>query len=158
MQILPSFGLSDHNVVLLHPKVRSPKQGPSRKVITKRDTQTSRKLKLGWYLNLINWSTVDSLVNCEDKQELLINFIHNGLNYIMPIQRKKVHVNDCPWITPKFKELIRQRQIAFSSNNTERFRKFQNLVIRERKILRKTFFTSKVSQIKQAKPTVVECS
>ena len=71
----------------------------------------------------------------------------------MPIQRKKVHVNDCPWITPKFKEQIRQRQNAFSSGNTERFRKFQNLVIRERKILRKTFFTSKVSQLKQAKPS-----
>ncbi len=54
------------------------------------------------------------------------NFIHNGLNYIMPIQRKKVHVNDCPWITPKFKELIRQRQNAFSSGDTERFRKFQS--------------------------------
>ena len=67
----------------------------------------------------------------------------------MPIQRKKVHVNDYPWITPKFKELIRQRQNAFSSGDTEHFRKFRNLVNREQKILRKTFFTSKVSQSKQ---------
>jgi hypothetical protein len=50
VQILPPFGLSDHNVVLLHPKVRSPQEGPSRKVITKRDTRTSRKLELGRYL------------------------------------------------------------------------------------------------------------
>ena len=79
-------------------------------------------------------------------------FIHNGLNYYMPIQRKKVHVNDCPWITPKFKELICQRQNAFSSGDAERFRRFRNLVNRERKVLHKTFFTSKVSQLKQAKP------
>ena len=95
VQILPPFGLSDHNVVLLHPKVRSPQEGPSRKVITKRDTRTSRKLELGRYLNAINWSTID----------------------------------------------------------TERFRRFRNLVNRERKTLRKTFFTSKVSQLKQAKPS-----
>ena len=112
MKILPPFGLSDHNAVLLHPKVRSLKEGPSRKVITKRDTRTSRKLELGRYLNSINWSTVDSLVNCEDKLKLTKNFIHSGLNYIKPIQRKKVPVNDCPWITPKFEELIPQRQNA----------------------------------------------
>ena len=153
VQILPPFGLSDHNVVLLHPKVRSPQEGPSRKVITKRDTRTSRKLELGRYLNAINWSTIDSLVNCEDKLELMTNLINNGLNHIMPIQQEKVHVNDRPWITPKFKKLIRQRQNAFSSGDTERFRRFRNLVNRERKILRKTFFTSKVSQLKQAKPS-----
>ncbi len=54
VQVLPPFGLSDHNVVLLHPKVRSPKEGPRKKVITKRDTRTSRKLELGRYLNSIN--------------------------------------------------------------------------------------------------------
>ena len=90
VKILPQFGLSDHNVGLLHPKVRSPKEGPSRKVITKRDTRTSKKLELGRYLNSIKWSTVDSLLNCEDKLELMKNFIHNGLNYIMPIHRKEV--------------------------------------------------------------------
>lgn len=55
----------------------------------------------------------------------------------------------CPWSTPKFKEWIRHRQNAFISGNTVRFRKFRNLINRERKILRKIFFTSKVSQLKQ---------
>ena len=109
VEILPPFGLSDHNVVLLHPKVRSRQEGPSRKVITKRDTRISRKLELGRYLNSINWSTFDSLENCEDKLELMTNLIINGLNHIMPIERVKAHVNDCPWVTPNFKELIRHR-------------------------------------------------
>ena len=42
----------------------------------------------------------------------------------MPIERVKVHVNDCPWITPNFKELIRHRQNAFISGDTVRFLKF----------------------------------
>ena len=99
VEILPPFGLSDHNVVLLHPKVRSRQEGPSRKVITKQDTQTSRKLELGRYLNSINRSIFDSLENCEDKLELMTNLIINGLNHIMLIERVNVHVNDCPWIT-----------------------------------------------------------
>ena len=64
-----------------------------------------------------------------------------------------VHVNDCPWITPNFKELIRHRQNAFISGDIVRFRKLRNLINRERKILRKKFFTSKVSQLKQVNPS-----
>ena len=103
VEILPPCGLSDHNVVLLHPKVRPRQEGPSRKVITKRDTRISRKRELGRYLNSINWSVFDSLESCEDKLDLLTNLIINGLNHIMPIERVKVHVNDCPWITLNFK-------------------------------------------------------
>ena len=128
VEILPPFGLSDHNVVLLHPKVRSRQEDPSRKVITKWDTRISRKLELGRYVNSINWSIFDSLENCEDKLELMTNLIINGLNHIMPIERVKVHVNDCLWITPNFKELIRHRQ-----NDG----KFRNLINRERTILQK---------------------
>ena len=75
VEILPAFGQSDHNVALLHAKVRSRQEGPSGKVITKRYTRISRKLELGRYLNSINWSIVDSLENCEDKLELMTNLI-----------------------------------------------------------------------------------
>ena len=89
------------------------------------DTRISRKLELGRYLNSINWSLVNSLENCEDKLELMTNLIINGLNHIMPIERVKVHVNGCPWITPNFKELTRHRQNAFISGNTVRFPSFE---------------------------------
>ena len=85
VQILPPFGLPNHNVVLLHPKVRSRQEGPSRKVITERDTRISRKLELRRYLNSINWSIFYSIENCEDKLELMTNLIINGLYHIMPI-------------------------------------------------------------------------
>ena len=71
----------------------------------------------------------------------------------MPIERVKVHMNDCPWITPNFKKLIRHGQNDFISGDTVCFRKFRILINRERKILRKKFFTSKVSQLKQANPS-----
>ena len=161
VKILPPFGLSDHNVVLLHPKVRSRQEGPSRKVITKQDTQTSRKLELGRYLNSINRSIFDSLENCEDKLELMTNLIINGLNHIMPIvhERVKVRVNDCPWITPNFKELIRHRQNAFISGDIVRFRKFRNLINRERKILRKKILHFKGQSIQTSQSqSVVGCS
>ena len=138
---------------MLHPKVRPRQEGPSRKVITKRHTRISRKRELGRYLNSINWSIFDSLESCEDKLDLLTNLIINGLNHIMPTERVKVHVNDCPWITPNFKELIHHRQNAFISGDIVRFRKLRNLINRERKILWKKFFTSKVSQLKQVNPS-----
>ena len=53
---LPPFGFSDHNVVIICAKRRSPRVGPSRKVITRRETRTRRKAKLGRFLSAVDWS------------------------------------------------------------------------------------------------------
>ena len=58
VQILPPFGLSDHNVVIVHPTTRTPREGPSRRTLSKRDTRASRKSELGRFLASIDWSVV----------------------------------------------------------------------------------------------------
>ena len=66
LQILPPFGLSDHSFVILRPKDRCTRNGPSRKLITRRDTHMSRKMELGRYLCAIDWSPVELAVSCEE--------------------------------------------------------------------------------------------
>ena len=63
IEILPPFGLSDHNTIVIPPQGRSHKQ-PDR-VIYKRDTRPSRKKELGRYLNNVDWSILDSADTCE---------------------------------------------------------------------------------------------
>ena len=58
VQILPPFGLYDHNVVVINPKERALRDGPSRKIIARRDSRASRKNELGRYL------LFDRLVAC----------------------------------------------------------------------------------------------
>ena len=69
LQILPPFGLSEHSVVILRPKYRCTGNGPSRKLITRRDTCMSRKMELGRYLCAIDWSPVELAVSCDEKQK-----------------------------------------------------------------------------------------
>ncbi|KAK2559524.1 hypothetical protein P5673_018172, partial [Acropora cervicornis] len=52
-----------------------------------------------------------------------------------------------PWVTPEFKSLIKGRQEAFTSGD-----KTRNTVHRQRKILRRRYFESKVNRPKHSKP------
>ena len=98
---LPPFGLSDHEVVILHPKTRTSREGPSRKLISRRDTRASRKLVFGRYLRAIDWSLVDLIERSEEKLQLLTDLIKTGLDIIMPVKQSRVHVNDPPWVSPE---------------------------------------------------------
>ena len=64
LQIFPPFGLSDHSVVLLEPILKSKRATSIRRLITRRDTGSSRKCELGRYLGSIDWSVLDSDTNC----------------------------------------------------------------------------------------------
>ena len=148
----PPFGLSDHNVVILNPRNRCDKSG-SRKLVITRDMRPSRKSELGRYLTSCNWSILDHLKTCEEKLELFTDLINLGINTIMPNKRITLHVNDPPWITANFKNLIKKRQAAFSNGNIELFRYYRNRVNRERKICREKFYSSKVEHLKKSKPS-----
>ena len=107
VEMCPPFGLSDHNLIILHPKNRLP-QGSSRRSVRKRDTRYSKRNELGRYLSYCDWSILNSLTNCEGKVQLFAELIRIGLDNIMrmPLQTLKVHVNDQPWVTAEFNNLI----------------------------------------------------
>ena len=64
---LPPFGLSDHNVVIVRTKKRPSRAGPSRKLISRRDTRASRKAELGRFFSAVDWSILDSAPNIDDR-------------------------------------------------------------------------------------------
>ena len=110
VEILPPFGLSDRNVVVLRPKARvNPRAGASRKPIARRDTRDSKKRELGRYFKSIDWSVLES-ANSKDQTRLFEDLVDIGLDIIMPIKYSKLHVNDPPCVTPEFKSLIKRRQ------------------------------------------------
>ena len=111
VQSFPSFGLSDHSVLLLQPKSRTA-WSCSRRFVTWRDTRLSRRLELGRYLSSIDWSVVDSITGCENKLLLFEDLVKNGVDILMPLKSGKLYVNDAPWVTPEFKSLIKQHQKA----------------------------------------------
>lgn len=148
----PPFGLSDHNVIMLHPRKR-PSQAISRRTVRKRDTRRSKTYELCRYLSSCDWSFLDSPMNCENQVQLFVELVRIGLDNIMPLKTTKLHVNDPPWFTPELKKLIKLRQRAFQTDDKELFRLYRNRVNRERKTCRANFFSSKVQHLKETKPS-----
>ena len=153
VQTLPPFGLSDHSVVIVHPKARPTKLGRSRRSVSRRDLCASRETEIGRYLSNIHWSLVEDAKICEDKLKLLTDIITTSLDNIMPVKQFKVHTDDPSWITAEFKALIKRRQKAFAKGDNEKFRHLQNAVNRERKSLRGKYYASKVNNLKDTKPS-----
>ena len=69
----------------------------------------------------------------------------------MPLKSAKPHVNDAPWVTAEFKNLIKLLQRANAHGDQDRFRHLRNLVNRERKVLRSRYYTSRVLNLKNIK-------
>ena len=64
-----------------------------------------------------------------------------------------IHSRDPPSVNPALKDLIRRWQRALAENNQPMFRFLWNRVNRERKFCRQRYYDSKVSQLKECKPS-----
>ena len=152
VQTFPPFGMSDHNVVLVRPKARPKGNGCSMRTTARRDTRPSRKLELGRYLSSIDWSPVNG-DDCEARLSMFVDIIQIGMDHIMLVKHVKTHVNDAPWITAQFKNLIKLRQEAFNKGDKDAFSRYCNIVNPKRKSLHGKYFASKVDHLKSTKPS-----
>ena len=57
--------------------------------------------------------------------------LNTGIDLYLPTKTVKIHQTDKPWITPLMKKLISQRQAAFATGNTLKWRELRNRVKRE---------------------------
>ena len=94
-----------------------------------------------------------ALETCAEKVSLLEQIITTGLDRILPIQSRRVHSTEPPWITSTLKELIQARQRALSRWDDQQFREIRNRVNRERKACRAKYFQVKVEHLKECKPS-----
>ena len=81
------------------------------------------------------------------------SIIQHGLDSVLPLRSKTIHSRDPPWVNLAVKDIIRRRQRALAENNQPMFRFLRNRVNRERKFCRQRYYDSKVSQLKECKPS-----
>ena len=74
--------------------------------------------------------------------------INTGLDCFFPCKSIKLHANDKPWVTPEFKELIKDRQKAYHDGKTQKYNYLRNLANRKRKQLRSNYLDRKVDHLK----------
>ena len=149
----PPHGLSNHMTIEVQPKDRS--QLPdSRSTIKTRDLKPSNRLAIRTYLQEVDaYTLVGNVHGCAEKVSIFQSIIQHGLDSVLPLRSKAIPSRDPPWINSGLKDLIRQRQRALAENNQPMFRFLRNRVNRERKICRWRYYDSKVSQLKECKPS-----
>ena len=106
------------------------------------------KTAFGKWLAEYNWSTLYRTVTCEDKLDIFMKVINTGLDCFFPCKSIKLHANDKPWVTPEFKELIKDRQKAYHDGKTQKYNYLRNLANRKRKQLRSNYLDRKMDQLK----------
>ena len=102
----PPLGLSDHCTIHIAAKQRRYQQEKS-KYMTLHGTRPSYRASLGRYLSNINWLSLTDLPTCKDKLLYFTDLVFNGVNSILPKKSVKIRTNEPPWITIKFKSLLK---------------------------------------------------
>ncbi len=148
----PPFGLSDHLTIAMCPGTRKRSHEPQSRIVKIRDKRPSNIRSLGRFLQEIPWDILSSIPSNDQKLYFLTSIINYGLNLIMPERSIKVHPNDRPWVTSNLKSLINRRQKAFASGNVTLFKMLRNKVNRERKRCRKSYYQSKVHNLRNTNP------
>ena len=74
---------------------------------------------LWMYFNRLRLQNPSFLIIIIIKLELFHNIIHGALDKFFPCRAVRMHDHDKPWITPAYKELIKNRQKAFFEKNRQ---------------------------------------
>ena len=85
-----------------------------------------------------------------------VEVFQNSMAYLirqhLPTKKVRRHTTDKPWATDHFRYLIIWRQYAYMSGNTTLFRSLRNIVIREAKTIRATYYHQRIQLLRNCDP------
>jgi len=118
----------------------------------RRVCDNNSKVLLAHALNNFNWSPLYNMNTCQEMIDFFYDVVNRLLDLYMPYRSYKRHTNDKPWITDKFRRLIKCRQFAYAAGNTAQYNKYRNAVQRLAKSLRKSYYERNVKEMRASNP------
>ena len=148
------FGLSDHNTV-----VWKPKPGFYR-IKSHTETKMFQPLSessfncFGRWIVSQEWNEIIETDDLAKKLDVLDVKLSEAYERCFPLRKIKVNSNDKPWITPKIKQLCKQRQACFHQygKTSRQFRTIRNNVIWEIKQSKRKYYKYQVGNLQRANP------
>ena len=136
----------------LKPKTSSQLPKP-RLTVKSRDLRASSRLAIGTYLQKVDIPALLNTVNtCTEKVTLFESTVETGLDFVLSLRSKTIHLNEPPWINSSLKNLIRRLQRTLVQRNLPEFRLLRNHVNRERMTCRARYYEAKLAHLKECKP------
>ena len=157
-EISAPVGLSDHNVLIVHPESQFKSLRPKLIYRQIRVTSPNAKALVAHDIMNLKWENLYRM-DCCSKQ---IDYFYTTLRFIidkhMPIKTIKRFNTDRPWVTDYYLDLIKQRQKAFVSKNLTDFNKLRNKINRLSKSLKSKYFQKKMENISSNKKEWWKCT
>ena len=72
------------------------------------------------------------------------------LDYYLPLIPRSQNVNYKPWVTEKFRTVIRRRQYAWVHRHMVDYRRYRNQALRLAKTLRKRYYDARVEDLRRS--------
>ena len=148
-QHLPPIGRSDHQCLLLTPKITQ-KIPPEVKQV--RVMKPANLNALGLKLNQEEWEDVLSAEDVDDKVLAFNSIIKNAMDDTMPLKTVWVHPSDKPWLTSQIKILIRDRQRAYTRGDQEKYNQLKAKVSRLIANAKQKFYQDKAQDLRHSNP------
>ena len=146
-EICAPLGRSDHNSVMI--RSTSEKREPvGSKIVIKRNFSNAAYEYIERDLCVTNWSTMYRMPDCQSQANFFYETVCSVVDKYAPTQEIVFKNNDKPWVTPKFKDIVNQRNAAFAVGDRELYNKLRNQVNRLGMELRRNFFNRKVDSLK----------
>jgi hypothetical protein len=143
----PGIGLSRHHTLVFTPSSYSHKV--EKIYVTKRNQNARNKRLLKEAILNINWTPLYKAHSCEEKYTIFEKTIQSLVDHFLPYHTVIRKSNDLPWITDKFRSLIKKRQYFFHTKNEVMFKFYRNKVNRERKRLKQQHVVQSMSNMSE---------
>nr|XP_054752481.1 uncharacterized protein LOC129258052 [Lytechinus pictus] len=150
--ICSPIGQSDHNSVLWLPRDHVAPSNASH-YRTTHPMPDSAIQSFGMWLNSVDWTDVTNKVDINEKYELFIQTLQSAIDHFFPIRRVKLHKCDKPWMTPRIKHLIKERQRAFHRNDIAVWKRLKATLKVSIEHAKKEYYASRVQRLKKNNPS-----
>lgn len=104
-------------------------------------------------LNQTDWMPVWSAQDVNDKVRILNHVVQGALAKHLPEKLVDVNIKNKPWMNERIKGRIKKRNVVYRRfGNTQQYKEIRNAVKKEIDDLRRSYYSSKVENLKKTKP------
>ncbi len=144
---LPPLGKSDHCCVLIQPCYRAV---PSKiKKSTVRPIKDAGLRSFGTWIQDQDWTDVLAAPTVQEKTDVFYGMMDKAVDTHFPKVTKKRHSTDKPWMTPKIKKLIAERQTAYINGETTKWKSLRNQIKRLIEQAKTSYYADRVRHLQQ---------
>ncbi len=148
---LSPIGYSDHLSILWEPCVVKSLKNQKEVRIT-RPFRESGVRAFGQWVQNQDWLEILQTDGTQEKTDKFYQMLDLAIDDCFPLVKTKSYSNDKPWLTDRIKNLIIERQAAFSSNNLVLWRKLRNQVKREIKNAKVSYHANRIRSLQKTEP------